>query len=198
MTVGLASEVRALRVNYVGELGWELHHPIEYQNHLFEALLSSGEAQGLALIGSRAVEALRMEKSYPAFWRDLTANTRSLEAGLGRFVDLQKPDFVGRRLSSETAQRRRLPASSWCFGWRQAMPNPFQNEVVYRRRKARGAHHQRRAWSHASAIVSRTPMWSPDHAAEGTERSRSRFSANGGRPASCAFALRPREREASR
>jgi dimethylglycine dehydrogenase len=131
VSVGLAEGVRALRVNYVGELGWELHHPIEYQNHLFEALRSGGKAQGLALIGSRAVEALRMEKSYPAFWRELTCEYTLLEAGLGRFVDLHKPEFVGRaalleQLNDGVAEK--LVVLRMASG----DADPFQNEVVYR------------------------------------------------------------------
>jgi dimethylglycine dehydrogenase len=131
ITVGIASDVLALRVNYVGELGFELHHPLAFQNHLFAALLGAGEAQGLALVGSRAVEALRMEKSYPAFWRDLTAEHTLVESGLGRFVDPHKPDFVGREANlkqlKEGVSRRlvvlRMPSQE---------TNPYQNETVYR------------------------------------------------------------------
>jgi dimethylglycine dehydrogenase len=130
LTIGLASAVRTLRINYVGELGWELHHPIEYQNHLFDAILSAGKACGLALIGSRAIESLRMEKSYPAFWRDLTPEYTPLEAGLDRFIHLKKPDFVGRdALLSQfkSGLSRKLVVLQMAS--RDA--NPFQNEVVY-------------------------------------------------------------------
>ena len=56
--------VHALRVNYVGELGWELHHPIDRQNTLFDALFKAGEDLGLQPFGIRAMDSLRLEKSY--------------------------------------------------------------------------------------------------------------------------------------
>src|SRR5262249_999694 len=95
-SVGLAAGVRLLRLNYVGELGWELHHPIEHQNALFDALTEAGHAYGLAVVGARAVGSLRLEKSYRAFWRDLTPEYSALEAGLDRFISLGKPRFAGR------------------------------------------------------------------------------------------------------
>ena len=54
----------AVRVNFVGELGWELHHPIEYQNHIFDALMAAGAEFGLKPFGIRAMDAMRLEKSY--------------------------------------------------------------------------------------------------------------------------------------
>ncbi len=69
-TVGLASDVRLLRVNYEGELGWELYHPLAYQRHLLEALLAAGKEHGLRLIGLHALESLRLDKSYRAMYRD--------------------------------------------------------------------------------------------------------------------------------
>jgi len=94
--VGWAVDVRALRVNFVGELGWELHYPIEYGRHLFDALAASGADHGLAQVGMRAMEVLRLEKSYRMWGRELTRDYSPLEAGLGRFVRLNKGDFVGR------------------------------------------------------------------------------------------------------
>ncbi len=85
----------ALRVAYTGELGWELHHPIEMQNHLFDRLMEAGEAHGLKPVGARAQNWLRQEKSYRAFGAELGRDASPLEAGLGRFVDLAK-DFRGR------------------------------------------------------------------------------------------------------
>ena len=94
--VGLAPGVRALRVNFVGELGWELHHPIEYQNHIFDALVDAGAEFGLAMCGMRAMDSLRIEKSYRMWGQDLTREYSVLEAGLERFVHLDKGDFTGR------------------------------------------------------------------------------------------------------
>ena len=103
ITLGLAG-VRALRVNFVGELGWELHHPIEVQNHLFDCLMAAGEGFGMALVGMRAMDALRIEKSYRMWGLDLTREYTAWEAGLERFVSLDKGHFAGREALIE--QRR--------------------------------------------------------------------------------------------
>jgi len=96
-TVGLASDVRMLRVNYEGELGWELYHPICYQLPLYDAMFSVGEAHGLRLAGNRAIESMRLDKSYRAMYRDLNVEYTALEAGLDRFIRFDKEaDFIGR------------------------------------------------------------------------------------------------------
>ncbi|MEP3332497.1 FAD-dependent oxidoreductase [Sedimentitalea sp.] len=87
--------VRAIRVAYTGELGWELHHPIEMQNYLWDQLMSAGEKHGLKLVGARAQNWLRQEKSYRAFGTELGRDATPLEADLPRFVDLNK-DFNGK------------------------------------------------------------------------------------------------------
>ena len=87
--------VNAIRVAYTGELGWELHHPIEMQNYLFDRLMEAGEPHGLRLVGARAQNWLRQEKSYRAFGTELGRDATPLEAGLDRFVDLSK-DFHGK------------------------------------------------------------------------------------------------------
>ncbi|ODT60794.1 MULTISPECIES: FAD-dependent oxidoreductase [Paracoccus] len=87
--------VMAIRVAYTGELGWELHHPIEMQNHLFDKLIEAGEPSGMKLVGARAQNWLRQEKSYRAFGTELGRDATPLEAGLDRFVDLGK-EFRGK------------------------------------------------------------------------------------------------------
>ena len=87
--------VMAIRVAYTGELGWELHHPIEMQNHLFDKLIAAGEPSGMKLVGARAQNWLRQEKSYRAFGTELGRDATPLEAGLDRFVDLGK-EFRGK------------------------------------------------------------------------------------------------------
>ncbi len=94
----------AIRVAYTGELGWELHHPMEMQNYLFDQLMEAGEPQGLKLVGARAQNWLRQEKSYRAFGTELGRDATPLEAGLNRFVDLQK-DFYGKDRMVETGVR---------------------------------------------------------------------------------------------
>ncbi|MDA9207635.1 FAD-dependent oxidoreductase [Octadecabacter sp.] len=87
--------VNAIRVAYTGELGWELHHPIEMQNYLFDLLEKAGEPHGMKLVGARAQNWLRQEKSYRAFGTELGRDATPLEADLPRFVDLSK-DFHGK------------------------------------------------------------------------------------------------------
>jgi dimethylglycine dehydrogenase len=94
--VGMATDVYLLRVNFVGSLGWELHFPIEYAHHLFEALFKAGEEFGIGMAGMRAMESLRMEKSYRMWGSDLTRDYTPFEAGLDRFVRLNKGDFIGK------------------------------------------------------------------------------------------------------
>ena len=85
----------AIRVAYTGELGWEIHHPIEMQNYLFDRLMAAGQAVDLKLVGARAQNWLRQEKSYRAFGSDLGRDASPLESGLDRFVDLSK-EFKGK------------------------------------------------------------------------------------------------------
>jgi sarcosine dehydrogenase len=89
--------VRAMRVTYVGELGWELHAPIYGLGDVYDALMSSGEKLGLKPVGYRALESLRLEKGYRAWGADITPNDSPLEAGLGWAVKLKSDDdFIGR------------------------------------------------------------------------------------------------------
>jgi sarcosine dehydrogenase len=94
--------VRALRVTYVGELGWELHVPIEATGDVFDALMDAGAPHGVRPVGYRALESLRLEKGYRAWGSDITPNDTPFEAGLGWAVKLRKnTDFVGRRALEE-------------------------------------------------------------------------------------------------
>jgi len=86
----------ALRVTYVGELGWELYTPSEYGAALWDTLWAAGEGHGLVAAGYRAIEALRLEKGYRAWSSDITTDETPYEAGLGFAVALDKGDFVGR------------------------------------------------------------------------------------------------------
>ncbi len=97
-------EVTALRVSYVGESGWELHHPRECQCELFERLWRAGEAFGIGLYGAFAANALRLEKGYRAWGVDLTTERSPIEAGLGQFVKTTDRDFIGK---SSLLQRQR-------------------------------------------------------------------------------------------
>ncbi|MEL7461851.1 MAG: FAD-dependent oxidoreductase [Pseudomonadota bacterium] len=96
--------VKAVRVAYTGELGWELHHPIEMQTYLWDRLMEAGEPHGLKPVGARAQNWLRQEKSYRAFGTELGRDATPLEAGLDRFVDLSK-DFSGKSAMEATGIR---------------------------------------------------------------------------------------------
>ncbi|HUF87596.1 MAG TPA: FAD-dependent oxidoreductase [Thermohalobaculum sp.] len=101
--------VRALRVTYAGELGWELHVPIAATGELFDALMQAGAPFGLRPVGYRALESLRLEKGYRAWGSDITPNDSPLEAGLGWAVKLRTDtDFLGRAAVERAANR--LPA----------------------------------------------------------------------------------------
>jgi dimethylglycine dehydrogenase len=88
--------VRALRVNYVGELGWELHVKTDDHLALYEALMKAGESYDLKDFGMYAMESMRLEKSYRAWKLELDHEYSPLRSGLNRFVDLTKPAFRGK------------------------------------------------------------------------------------------------------
>ncbi len=89
--------VRALRVTFVGELGWELYAPVEYGLRLWQQVYDAGVPLGLVPCGYRAIESLRLEKGYRVWGSDITGETTPLEAGLGFCVRWDKPGgFLGR------------------------------------------------------------------------------------------------------
>ncbi len=97
-TIGIAGcPVQALRVTYVGELGWELHLPVEYAATVYAALHDAGAGHGLVNAGYRAIETLRLEKGYRAWGADIGPDHTPDEAGLGWAVKMRKNiDFKGR------------------------------------------------------------------------------------------------------
>lgn len=105
-TIGIAGcPVNAMRVTYVGELGWELHLPVEYAVTVYEALMKAGKAAGLANAGYRAIETLRLEKGYRAWASDIGPDHTPQEAGLSFAVRLKSNiSFKGRQAIED--QRR--------------------------------------------------------------------------------------------
>ena len=96
----------ALRVNFIGELGWELHHPIEMQTALFDLLMAAGKTAGIRPFGIKAMTSLSVEKSYRLIGRELSIEYSAFESGLQRFVKMDKP-FLGR---DALAARQKKPA----------------------------------------------------------------------------------------
>ncbi len=167
VTVGLASDVRMMRVNYEGELGWELYHPICYAHHLYDELTKAGVEHGLKHVGYRAIESLRLEKSYRAMYRDMDVEHTAFESGLDRFVKLDKGDFTGREaLVSQQAKgfEKRLVT----LRVETVDADAFMNEAVYREGKLVGRVTSG-ATSHSFGACLSMAYLDTDNAAVGTE-----------------------------
>jgi dimethylglycine dehydrogenase len=102
----LGNPTLALRVNYVGELGWELHAPVEQLPHIYDALFAAGLDYGLRDFGIYAMDSLRLDKCYRGWKTDIETGYSPYEASLHRFISLQKPAFVGREALIREAERR--------------------------------------------------------------------------------------------
>lgn len=89
--------LRALRVNYVGELGWELHPQMQHLEQLYDALWQAGEQYRMVNFGLYAVNSLRMEKAYRGWGAELTNEVTLLDSDMQRFIKFDKEDFVGRK-----------------------------------------------------------------------------------------------------
>ncbi|HKQ95360.1 MAG TPA: FAD-dependent oxidoreductase [Aestuariivirgaceae bacterium] len=97
--------VRALRVNYVGELGWELHVPMASMPAVFDAVMAAGKPHGIRLFGTYAMNSLRMEKAYRGWGSELTNEIDMFEGSMDRFIRLDKDDFIGKQASLSLKQR---------------------------------------------------------------------------------------------
>jgi dimethylglycine dehydrogenase len=95
--------VRALRVNYVGELGWELHVPMKSLPAVFDAVMKAGAVHGIQLFGTYAMNSLRMEKAYRGWGSELTNEVTLIEGDMERFVNLDK-DFIGKAATLRSKQ----------------------------------------------------------------------------------------------
>jgi len=106
-----AAPVRAVRIGFVGELGWELHIPTEFTGYVYDLLLAAGQGAGIRNVGYRAIDSLRMEKGYLYWSGDISPDYTPVEAGLAARVHLKSGgDFIGRevlaRQKAEGAARR--------------------------------------------------------------------------------------------
>jgi dimethylglycine dehydrogenase len=91
------SPVMALRIGFTGELGWELYHPIEQQREIYDALMKAGEEYGIVDFGLRAMMSLRLEKGFCTLGGEMSSERTPLEAGLERFVNFNKGNFMGQQ-----------------------------------------------------------------------------------------------------
>ena len=137
ITVVGVPDVRALRVGFTGELGWELHLRVEDLATVYDALWAAGTPLGVADAGNHALDSLRMEKRYLTS-RELTHDVNPDEAGLQRFVKIDKGDFVGR--DALLARRGRAASGEEPYRWRARLSGRGSR----RRRRARGRRRLRR------------------------------------------------------
>ncbi|UWR67334.1 FAD-dependent oxidoreductase [Phaeobacter inhibens] len=115
-TIGIAGcPVQALRVTYVGELGWELHLPVEYAQTVYAALMGVGQPLGLVDAGYRAIESLRLEKGYRAWGSDIGPDHTPFEAGLGWAVKLRKKIAFKGRAAAEARKAGGVKKMLACF-----------------------------------------------------------------------------------
>ena len=129
ITVAGVGAVRALRINYVGELGWELHVPTARMPAVFDALMAAGRPHGIRLCGSYAMNSLRMEKAYRGWGSELTNEIGLIAADMERFVAFDK-EFVGK--SATLDEKRRGPKTRLVYLAVEARDNDsYGNEPVY-------------------------------------------------------------------
>ncbi len=126
------ARLRAARITYVGELGWELHVPSEFAVHLFDRIVAAGEPFGLRLAGMHAMDSCRMEKAYRSWGHDISDEDTPLEAGLAFAVKLDKNlDFIGREALLR-ARERKTTKRLVQFALRDPEALLYHNEPVYR------------------------------------------------------------------
>jgi sarcosine dehydrogenase len=130
--------VRALRITYVGELGYELHIPVEGMGAVYDALMQAGRGHGIANAGYRAIESLRLEKFYRAWGSDISPDHSPLEAGLGWAVKLKaEMPFLGREALIRQKEAA-LPKILACFTVDDPSIVLLGRETIFRNGKQAG------------------------------------------------------------
>jgi glycine cleavage system aminomethyltransferase T len=123
--------VRASRITYVGELGWELYVPTEFASHIYETIIAAGDPFGLKPAGLHALNSLRIEKAYRHWGHDISEEETPVEAGLMFAVKLSKPDFIGR---DAILRQKEEGVKSMLVQFALEDPEPllYHNEPIYR------------------------------------------------------------------
>ncbi len=124
-------DIRAMRMTYVGELGWELYVPWAEASSLYNAIFDAGDAHGLKHAGYHAMNTLRLESGYRHWGHDITDEDTPLEAGLGFAVAWDKVSFTGREA---LLAQRELPRTKRLIQFRLADPEQllYHDEPIYR------------------------------------------------------------------
>jgi dimethylglycine dehydrogenase len=131
-------QVKALRINYIGELGWELHHSFKDMENLYDKLMSVGKKYNISNFGAYAVNSLRLEKAYKGWGSELTGEISLVEAGMERFYNINKKDkFLGSdALKEKISQGIEIKIVYLEVNTEDA--DPFGNEPVYYNNKIVG------------------------------------------------------------
>jgi glycine cleavage system aminomethyltransferase T len=125
--------LRATRISYMGELGWELYVPSDYAIGVFDGLLAKGAEHGLKLCGMHAMDSLRIEKAYRHWGHDITDEDTPLEAGLGFAVAFDKnAGFIGREALLRQKAEKKLTKRLVQFALEDPEPLLYHNEPIYR------------------------------------------------------------------
>ena len=124
--------VKAIRVTYVGELGWELYIPTEFSLSVFDTIVEAGQDVGLVFAGLQALDSLRIEKAYRDYGNDLDNMDNPLEAGLSYFVDFDKPGgFIGKEALLQVKQEGDLKYRMLQFLLEDPEPMLHYGETIY-------------------------------------------------------------------
>jgi glycine cleavage system T protein len=127
------ARLRASRISYMGELGWELYVPAEFAVGVFDRILEEGSAHGLKLCGMHAMDSLRIEKAYRHWGHDIGEEDTPLEAGLGFVVAFDKKvPFIGREALLRQKSQARLTKRLVQFALEDPEPLLYHNEPIYR------------------------------------------------------------------